>query len=205
MSDRLEHWEKVYRTKGDDEVSWTEESPDRSLAILRRAGLSAADSVIDVGGGRSRLVDALAPQIAHVTVLDISPAALEESRNRLELHEHVDFLAIDITRYIPTRQFNFWHDRAVLHFLTELADQQAYVAALKAALCPGGVALIATFAPDGPEKCSGLPVVRHDAASLQELLGEEFQLVSTERHDHTTPWGGIQQFQTSMFSFGSAR
>lgn len=194
------HWENVYSTKADNEVSWYEESPELSLSLIRQAGLGPDASIVDIGGGASRLVDALleAGQ-SHVTVLDLSAAALETSRQRLPGAENAQWVVSDVRDWKPGRQYDLWHDRAAFHFLTTPEDQSAYVAVLKSALRVGGVAVIGTFAPDGPEKCSGLPVARHDAASLQKVLGTGFDLLDTRRHEHRTPWGSVQRFQFSTF------
>lgn len=200
MTDRQEHWEQVYRSKGETDVSWYEASPELSLSLLERAGLHPGLSVIDIGGGASRLADALVERgQAHVAVLDLSAAALETVRSRLGDPANVEWIVTDISRWKPSRQYDLWHDRAALHFLTEPADQSAYVEALAQALAPYGRAVIGTFAPDGPEKCSGLVVARHDAQSLGALFGERFRLISDLRHQHTTPWGSMQQFQFSTF------
>lgn len=194
------HWENVYSTKADNEVSWYEESPELSLSLIRQAGLGPDASVVDIGGGASRLVDALVEAgQAHVTVLDLSAAALETSRQRLPGADNVQWVVSDVRDWKPGRLYDLWHDRAAFHFLTTAEDQRAYVAVLKSVLRVGGVAVIGTFAPDGPEKCSGLPVARHDAASLQKVLGEGFDLLDTRRHEHRTPWGSVQRFQFSMF------
>lgn len=199
MTERETHWEAVYTSKGDSEVSWFEASPDLSLSLLREAGLTPDASVIDIGGGMSRLVDALAAQQDHVAVLDISAAALAKARGRLPEAANVEWIVSDITAWQPSRRYDFWHDRAALHFLTEEADQRAYLNALNATIKPGGKVVIGTFAPDGPEKCSGLPVVRHDGRSLEKLLGPGFRLIAERRHDHVTPWQAVQRFQFSTF------
>lgn len=199
MSERKTHWDVVYKTKDDAEVSWFEASPDLSLSLLREAGLTPDASVIDIGGRLSRLVDALAAQQDHVAVLDISAEALAKARTRLPEAVNVEWIVSDITAWQPSRQYDFWHDRAALHFLTEEADQQAYLNALKSAVRPGGKIVIGTFAPDGPEKCSGLPVVRHDTRSLEKFLGTGFRLIAERRHDHKTPWQAVQRFQFSTF------
>jgi trans-aconitate methyltransferase len=200
MSDRQAHWEQVYRSKGEAEVSWYEASPELSLSLLEQAGLHAGLSVIDIGGGASRLVDALVGRgQAHVAVLDLSATALETVRSRLGNPANVDWIVDDVSRWTPARQYDFWHDRAALHFLTEPTDQDAYVHALSKALAPSGRAVIGTFAPDGPEKCSGLTVARHDANSLGALFGDRFRLIDSVGHRHTTPWGSAQQFQFSIF------
>ncbi|MEO5805078.1 class I SAM-dependent methyltransferase [Devosia sp.] len=198
--DKAAHWENVYNNKGDQEVSWFEDSPHLSLRLINQAGATSDDAVVDVGGGASRLVDALvANGQAHITVLDLSAAALDRARSRLSGARQVDWVVSDITTWSPPRQFNIWHDRAAFHFLTTPADQQAYSAVLRAALPPGGVAIIGTFALDGPEKCSGLPVARYDAPSLSAVLGEDFSLLSSLLHQHSTPWGAIQRFHFATF------
>lgn len=198
--DRKAHWENVYLTKADDQVSWTEDNPALSLDLLHAAGLTREHSVIDVGGGAARLVDRLVQaKQSHVAVLDVSAAALSRAQSRLGSAETTEWIVADITTWRPTRQYDFWHDRAVFHFMTDPADRAAYLAALSSALPIGGVAVFGTFALDGPEKCSGLPVMRYDAASLAAVLGEGFVLLDQRRHDHSTPWGAVQHFQFSTF------
>jgi trans-aconitate methyltransferase len=200
-ADRESHWENVYVTKDETAVSWFEESPGLSLDFLARAGAGTNSAIIDIGGGASRLVDALlARGHGDLTVLDLSAAALKAAAARLGgLAGKVEWIAADVTTWTPPRQYDVWHDRAAFHFLMDEADRAAYTSRLEQALRPGGHAIIATFAPDGPEKCSGLPVQRHDAESLGRALGAAFALVHTERHIHTTPWGSEQRFQFSLF------
>jgi 2-polyprenyl-3-methyl-5-hydroxy-6-metoxy-1,4-benzoquinol methylase len=199
-TDRATHWQNVYLTKGEQGVSWFEETPQLSLTLIAEAGFGHEAEVVDVGGGASRLVDALvAAGQLRVTVLDLSSAALEVARVRLAGAGHVQWVAGDVTKWKPDRQYDVWHDRAAFHFLTQPADQESYVGALGEALKPGGAAIIGTFAPDGPEKCSGLTVVRYDAKSLAVVLGKGFALEATRRHEHTTPWGAVQRFQFSTF------
>lgn len=202
---RKSHWENVYATKGEREVSWFQEDPAPSLELIALAGLSEGASVIDIGGGASRLVDALVERnIGQVTVLDLSAAALDAARERLEQRlggkaAGVQWVAADVTAWEPTRTYDLWHDRAAFHFLTDPADRSAYIERLKKAVKRGGYVIIGTFALDGPEKCSGLPIVRYDAASLSAVLGSEFKLIDARRHDHATPWGAVQRFQFSTF------
>jgi trans-aconitate methyltransferase len=156
-------------------------------------------SVIDIGGAL-RLVDALASEgQAQTTVLDLSLAALKTAKSRLADPERVQWLVSDVTAWAPDRLYDLWHDRAAFHFLTAAEDQQAYVRVLHKALKHGGRAVIGTFAPDGPEKCSGLPIERYDADTLQSVLGQQFQLTATRRHEHATPWGAVQKFQFPTF------
>lgn len=203
MSDvsRKAHWESVYTTKGEKEVSWFQENPAPSLELIAMAGLSADASIIDIGGGASRLVDTLVEQkIGQITVLDLSAAALDAAKERLgDRAAAVEWTIADVTKWEPPQSYDLWHDRAAFHFLTNQADQSAYGDRLRKAVKPGGHVIIGTFALDGPEKCSGLPIVRHDAASLSAILGTDFKLIDTRRHDHATPWGAVQRFQFSTF------
>ena len=198
---RQAHWQGVYTTKGEREVSWFQESPAISLELIKAAGAPPRTSIVDVGGGASRLPDALLEAgYEDVTVLDVSEAALAASRSRLGARANrVHWVASDVTTWEPSRHFDVWHDRAVLHFLTEAADRTAYVQRVHKALRSGGTVIIGTFALDGPEKCSGLPVVRYDAGSLGKTLGGSFALVESRRHEHATPWGSTQRFQFSVF------
>ncbi len=199
--DRRQHWETVYTTKAENEVSWSQASPSPSLDLLLEAGARPDSAIIDVGGGASRLVDALVMQgFECVSVLDISQAALDAARGRLAgKADQVRWIAADITAWEPDALYDIWHDRAAFHFLTAASDQALYRDRLRGALKPGGHAIIGTFAPSGPEKCSGLPVMRHDTASLQRFLGAEFEPVASRPHQHTTPWGTTQDFQFSTF------
>lgn len=198
------HWDKVFSARAETEVSWFQDRPSPSLELLDKVGAQPDSAVIDIGGGASRLVDALlARGFTDVSVLDLSAEAIAAARTRLgETGRRRHWIVADMTTWTPDRAYDVWHDRAALHFLTEPDDQSAYVARLRAALKPGGCAILATFAPDGPEKCSGLPVQRHDSASLAALLGPEFTLVDSRRHEHTTPGGAIQRFQFSVFRRG---
>ena len=198
---RHDHWEKIYTTKAEREVSWFQETPALSLELIERVGAMQSSAIIDIGGGASRLVDHLTSRgYEDVTVLDLSAAALASARSRIgDKANRVRWMAADVTTWQPSRTYDVWHDRAAFHFLTEWDDQAAYVARLRRALRVGGHAIIATFAPDGPERCSGLTVSRYDANALATTLGDGFDLVDTRRHDHTTPWGAVQKFQFSTF------
>ncbi|MGD9837177.1 MAG: trans-aconitate 2-methyltransferase [Afipia sp.] len=198
---RRTHWEQVYTTKGEKEVSWFQENAEPSLSLLKAVGANPAHHVIDIGGGASSFVDALIKDgYEHVTVLDLSEAALATARARLgNKASKVEWIASDVTQWQPSAKFDVWHDRAAFHFLTAEADRSAYIEHLRNAVKPGGHAIIATFALDGPEKCSGLPVVRYSGETLAETLGDAFQLVATQPHQHKTPWESNQSFQFSTF------
>jgi SAM-dependent methyltransferase len=205
---RQAHWEKVYASKRENEVSWFQENPAPSLDLIAKTAATTASSVIDVGGGASRLVDALIENgFRAVTVLDLSDAALMAAKARLGSRaEQVQWVVADVTEWEPHGlAYDIWHDRAAFHFLTEEPDRMAYVARLIKALKPGGHAIICTFAPDGPERCSGLPVARYDAQSLRRVAGDAFELIETLRHEHRTPWGSEQHFQFSLFRRVSVR
>jgi ubiquinone/menaquinone biosynthesis C-methylase UbiE len=198
---RQAHWENVYTTKGENEVSWFQQSPAPSLDLIAQAGATNKSAIIDIGGGASRLVDNLIAQgFQDVTVLDLSGAALTAARSRLGARaEHVSWIVADATIWEPARSYDIWHDRAAFHFLTDATDRAAYIARLQRGLKIGGHAIIATFALDGPEKCSGLPVARYDSASLGQTLGATFKLIHTQPHAHATPWSSQQSFQFSVF------
>ena len=194
---RRAHWDSAYATRGEMGVSWFEERPALSLELIRRTGATRQSSLIDVGGGASRLADSLLGEgWRDLTVLDISAKAVETAKARLgKAAGNVEWIVADVTGWTPARTYDLWHDRAGFHFLTGAGDRAAYVERLHAALKPEGHAIIATFAPDGPERCSGLPVMRYDAAMLAGVVGPSFQLIDQRRHEHITPWGSTQVFQ----------
>ena len=198
---RQAHWDKVYTTKGENEVSWFQQSPATSLDLIAQVGATQASAIIDIGGGASRLVDHLVEQgFEDVSVLDLSAAALKAAKARLGVRaDRIHWLVADVTIWEPVKPYDVWHDRAAFHFLTDEKDRAAYIARLARGLKAGGHAIIATFALDGPEKCSGLPVARYDAARLGQTLGPGFRLVHTRRHEHATPWDSHQLFQFSVF------
>ena len=200
-TDRRAHWQNVYETKAENEVSWYQESPVPSLDLIAATGLPGDAAIIDVGAGASRLVDSLLEKgFRQIAILDLSAKALEQTKKRLGRRaDGIDWIAADITTWEPSRTYDLWHDRAALHFLTDPADRDAYVVRLKKALRPGGHVIIATFAPDGPERCSGLPIIRYDPETLARTLGPGFELVESRRHDHLTPGGNTQRFQFSRF------
>jgi SAM-dependent methyltransferase len=199
--ERREHWDSVYETKAETGVSWFEESPALSLELIASAGAKPDSAIIDIGGGLSRLVDALLDQAyGDLSVLDISEVALAKGRARLgDRAGQVRWITADVTLWRPERTYDIWHDRAVFHFLTEPADQAAYMERMDAALRPGGHVIIGTFALDGPERCSGLPVMRHDEKSLARALPPGFEPKDARRYEHRTPGGSVQRFQFSTF------
>lgn len=194
---RKEHWEQVYSTRATDAVSWFQSHATASLELIRTTGVPPSAALIDVGGGTSTLVDdLLATGYTNLTVLDLAIAALDAARRRLgAAADRVTWREADITRAdLPTQAYALWHDRAVFHFLTEPADRRAYVDAVSHAVKSGGHVLVATFAEDGPERCSGLPVLRYSAEALLAAFGEGFTLMRHERETHHTPFGTVQPF-----------
>jgi 2-polyprenyl-3-methyl-5-hydroxy-6-metoxy-1,4-benzoquinol methylase len=198
---RQAHWQRVYNEKGENQVSWFQERPNISLELIEAVRADSSSAIIDIGGGASRLVDALVEKgYRDLTVLDLSESAISIAKMRLgERAAMVKWIIADVTQWEPPRAYDLWHDRAAFHFLTEASDRTAYIDRLTKAVRPGGHAIIGTFALDGPERCSGLPVVRYDAAQLSATLTPSFALVDMRRDDHKTPWGAIQHFQFSVF------
>lgn len=204
-AERARHWQDVYSAREEGALSWFEARPQVSLdLIVRYLPPGEGATVIDVGGGTSRLVDALLKRgYGPVAVLDIAPTALAVAQDRLGADAaSVTWIAADISGWEPQGQWALWHDRAVFHFLTEERDRAAYVAAMSAALRPGGHAIIATFAENGPETCSGLPVCRYSAdalfATVELTAPGAFRLVEARRHMHVTPSGKQQHFQITV-------
>ena len=198
------HWETVYQTKDSQQVSWYQPHAALSFEWIAALPLGPLAAVIDVGGGASRLVDELlAAGFEKLTVLDIAGAALNVAQARLGTRAgQVQWLQADMTAVqLPARSVDVWHDRAVFHFLTQTEQRAASRPQLQAALRPGGFCILATFALDGPEKCSGLPVCRYDVDLLQKELGPAFVLQQSARQMHATPFGTEQAFQFACFRY----
>jgi hypothetical protein len=193
--DLAAHWDEAY-AQGETTRSWFQRQPGMSLRMLAAAGVAAADSVIDVGGGASALAGALLDRgFGDITVLDVSAAGIAAARQRLGARaDQVQWLVADLLAWQPSRQYRVWHDRAVFHFLTTAQDRRQYLRALDAATGPGAAAVFGCFAPDGPQRCSGLPVARYLAADLAGQLGVQWTLIRQDREEHRTPAGVIQPF-----------
>lgn len=183
------HWDRIYETKAGNELSWFQEHPAISLDLIRATGAKPGAAIIDIGGGESRLVDALSDEGFHaLTILDLSEGALAAAKARLGPRSaKMAWITADVTAWEPSETYDLWHDRAAFHFLTDAAGHQAYAERVAKAVRPGGYVII------------GLPVLRHDAASIGAVLGEGFELVQSRRHDHVTPAGRTRRFQFSLF------
>lgn len=206
--DMKAHWEQIYQTKAANNVSWYQPKPELSLAFIRKTGVSVNAHIIDVGAGASTLTDhLLALSFQNITLLDISKEALQIIHSRLstEQAQGIDWRVGDITEiHLPQQAYDLWHDRAVFHFLLDPAQRRRYVEQVQHALKPGGHLIMATFASDGPSQCSGLDVMRYDAASLHREFGAAFQLVDSIRESHITPWSSEQHFVYCCFRHSAA-
>ncbi|PLY16847.1 MAG: SAM-dependent methyltransferase [Sedimenticola sp.] len=201
MSERKQHWEKVYADKSPLAVSWYQKEPLVSLQLIRNVGLAKDAAVIDVGGGASVLVDFLCAEgYSQVAVLDISATALASAKERFKQNsDKVVWHEADITGFLSPRRYSLWHDRAVFHFLTEASDREKYVDVLRRTLEPDGQLIMGAFAIGGPTKCSGLDIVQYDAAKLMRELGDDFELLEECSETHITPANQAQRF--AYFSF----
>jgi 2-polyprenyl-3-methyl-5-hydroxy-6-metoxy-1,4-benzoquinol methylase len=192
---RHEWWEAVYTSKSTAEVSWYQPEPEMSLSLIEEFGVPRDAAVLDVGGGTSTLADCLlARGFTDVSVLDVSETALETSRLRIGDRPEIKWFAGDLLAWQPINSVGLWHDRALFHFFVKRAQRAMYVSKMRAAISPGGVVILATFASDGPETCSGLPVARYDAGELVAILHDSFRVIARRREEHTTPAGAIQPF-----------
>ncbi|MEJ1402408.1 MAG: class I SAM-dependent methyltransferase [Candidatus Sedimenticola sp. (ex Thyasira tokunagai)] len=200
-SKRKAHWEKVYQSKPNDQTGWFQPSPQLSLKMIESAGIAPDDAIIDVGGGASRLIDALLERGYHsLSVLDISTTALEATQTRLgKRAEKVNWLVNDVTEFTLEQPVRLWHDRAVFHFLTTTQDRKAYLKHLQRYLVIGGHLIMAAFSPEGPTKCSGLDIVQYDGNTIQQILGNSYKLLESTSELHQTPSGVQQHFNYFHF------
>jgi ubiquinone/menaquinone biosynthesis C-methylase UbiE len=191
------HWERVYKTKAPDAVSWYRPHLETSLALIERTATGPSSGIIDVGGGESTLADDLLSR-GHqdVTILDISETAIDVCKKRIgEAASRIHWIVADVTRTeLDASTYNLWHDRAVFHFLTTMEQRIAYVRNVARSVKRGGHVIVSTFGPEGPKKCSGLAVIRYDANSLHDQFGARFHLVESSQELHQTPFGTTQQF-----------
>lgn len=189
---RAGYWNAAYEERGAEGVSWYQTTPVVSLELIGALGVSYETPVIDIGGGASSLATSLVDRgFTDVTVLDISSSALAMVEDP---HAAISRVEADVLRWVPTRQYGLWHDRATFHFLVSERDRATYVCKLEEALAPGGLAIVATFAPDGPPTCSGLPVMRYSENDLDHILGPSFELLESRREEHRTPRDAVQPF-----------
>ena len=196
-ADRKEHWESVYRTKNDHELSWHQDHLENSLRLILSTGVGQDGAIVDVGGGSSTLIDDLLDRgFGDLSVLDISSAALERSRARLgKKAEKVKWISADVTDIgLPEFHYDVWHDRAVFHFLTDPEDRRKYVDLVLKSVKTGGHVIVASFAADGPKKCSGLEVVCYSPQEIRAEFGELFQLRRYFLEPHSTPFSTTQEF-----------
>lgn len=196
ISQRKAHWDKIYTSKDHKEVSWYQESPSISLALLKQIGVAEDDAIIDIGAGASTLVDALIEQgYEDISILDISDNALDIVKQRLADKADIPkYYTADVTEFSPARQFDVWHDRAVFHFLTQQSDKEKYVQRLSELLKPTGRAIIGTFSLNGPNQCSGLDIEQYDELMIAKLMGTQLELIDSCVDVHTTPGGATQEF-----------
>jgi SAM-dependent methyltransferase len=201
MTSRQAHWNEVYATKAADKVSWFQARAAMSMRLIATSGASENTAIIDIGGGASVLSDQLLDAgFGDVTVLDISERALRLIKDRLGARAaEVHWIVSDVLAWTPARAYDIWHDRAVFHFLIDENERGAYRSVLAKGLRKGGTLILGTFADDGPERCSGLPVHRWSADALARELGREFRLSESLREDHRTPWGAVQPFTWARF------
>jgi SAM-dependent methyltransferase len=201
------YWNAVYRRRGAAGVSWFQATPQMSLSLIRALGIPRHTAVVDAGAGAGALTGHLAAAgFTDLTAVDVSAAALDAARQRLTGQPGVTgitWIRADLLSWRPGRRYGLWHDRAVFHFLTEPGARAAYLATVRAALTPGGAVILATFAPDGPGYCSGLPVARYSAGDLARALGTGFTLTAARSEQHVTPDGAIQPFTWVAGTFTS--
>jgi SAM-dependent methyltransferase len=201
MSDKKQHWETIYHTKEPHEVSWTQAYPTTAITYISDLNLPLDAAIIDIGGGDSNLVDALLEKgFTNIWVLDISATALERAKNRLGANaELVHWIVSDITEFKPSVQFDFWHDRAVFHFLTTEEDINKYIAIAHHALNENGQTLLGTFSNNGPLKCSGLEIKQYSETAMKTTFIKDFEVVKCFTENHITPFNTVQQFQFCGF------
>ena len=193
---RKEHWENVFATKQETEVSWYQPSPETSLDLISELNLPKDAKIIDVGGGDSYLVDALLERgFTNITLLDISAKAIERIQNRLGAKaKEVTFIVSDVLDFTPTVTYDLWHDRASFHFQTDEQQIQKYADIVATAASTNGHLIIGTFSENGPKKCSGLDITQYNEASMKAVFEPHFEFLNSTTEDHTTPFDSIQNF-----------
>ncbi len=204
MNPLKSHWENIYQTKSPSEVSWYQTYPALSLQLIQKTGITS-EPLIDVGGGASILTDYLLEQgLRNLTVLDLSAAALQQIKDRLGDKAHqIHWIEADVTQFQPSQSYFCWHDRAVFHFLTNAEARRCYVDKVKSAISYNGYVIIATFAINGPKKCSGLEIVQYDDEKIRAEFGASFTLLEVQHETHLTPAGVEQNFSYFLLNKSS--
>ncbi|MDH4261929.1 MAG: class I SAM-dependent methyltransferase [Spirochaetia bacterium] len=199
--DRKKHWEKIYTIKSNNEMSWFQENPKTSLQFLTINHVPLNAEIIDVGGGDSLFVDhALKMGYTNITILDISEAAIERAKKRLgEAGKNVTWIVSDITKFKPVKKYDFWHDRAVFHFLTRQVEINSYVKLVQENLSENSIFVIGTFSENGPDKCSGLPITRYNESKMTTLFSAGFDKIRCFEENHITPSNKVQAFLFCSF------
>lgn len=194
-----DHWQNVYETKNPNEVSWTQKIPQTSLDLIEKVSKRKSSKIIDIGGGDSNLVDFLLEKgFENISVLDISAKALEKAKTRLEAQaENVDWIVTDITEFKTSTEYDIWHDRAAFHFLTTQDEIKKYIEIVRSAV--SDTLIIGTFSVDGPQKCSGLPILQYNEERLKNIFSQDFELVRSFTEDHITPFNTVQNFIFCQF------
>ncbi|MBD3905330.1 class I SAM-dependent methyltransferase [Chryseobacterium sp. Ch-15] len=194
-----DHWENVYETKNPNEVSWTQKVPQTSLNLIEKVSKDKSSKIIDIGGGDSNLVDFLLEKgFKNISVLDISAKALEKAKTRLGAQaENVDWIVTDITEFKTNTEYDIWHDRAAFHFLTTEDEIKKYVEIVRSAV--SDTLIIGTFSLDGPQKCSGLPILQYNEERLKNIFSQDFELVKSFTENHITPFNTVQNFIFCQF------
>lgn len=198
---RKKHWENIYQTKALNEVSWFEPKPETSLEFFKQFKIPTTAKVIDIGGGDSFLIDnLLALGYTDVTVLDISETALARAKKRLgKLAARVKWIVADAATFKPTEKYDFWHDRAAYHFLTEEDEITNYLETVQNNLNTNGILVIGTFSEQGPKKCSGIEIKQYSESSMTDILSQHFEKIKYITIDHKTPFGTVQNFVFCSF------
>jgi len=199
--DRKKHWENIYNTKDINEVSWYQPTPETSLDFIKQLNIQKTSRIIDIGGGDSFLVDFLLNKgFQNITVLDISEAAIAKAKLRLgDKAKQVKWIIADATMFHPTEKYDFWHDRAAFHFLTDEKDISKYIKTAQMSLNPNGIIVIGTFSERGPKKCSGIEIKQYSEKSMNERLKRFFEKINCISIDHKTPFDTIQNFVFCSF------
>lgn len=189
-------WNNIYKSKTESKMSWFQESPEKSLELIKELGIDFSEKIIDIGGGDSKLVDHLLDLgFRDVSILDISQEALDKAKMRLQgKNNPIKFITSDITKFRPTEKYKLWHDRATFHFLTEKSQIDKYLQIASQAIEEDGFLVVSTFSKNGPEKCSGLPITQYSDVDLKQLFGKNFTNIKCFEDIHTTPWNTTQSF-----------